>query len=97
MKEQLARYNFKLQERERTTDKSPKNQRNNTYVKFDEKKPEHSNQNAWIIKDPKVAKDIETEWNILGKIIRKGRDGEKPKKFLLTCLFAGHGMIDENL
>ena len=33
------------------------------------------------------------EWGKLRKIVNRGREYENPKKYLVICLFAGHGMI----
>ena len=97
MRQNLARYDFQFQEREKNEQPDelpPGKKKPNIYVKFNDKK--HSNQTLWMLNSDPTLKDINDELFNLGKVVREGKNQKKPKKYLLMCLFAGHGMIYNN-
>ena len=94
MKNYLSEYNFEFKDREKSKPAAPGKKKPNTYVKFNDKKD--MDQSLWMLNDNPTFADVNAEVLNLKKIIRAGKNQNPPKKFLLTCLFAGHGMIQNN-
>ena len=57
---------------------------------------EDPNQTLWMFENP-LEKDVFSKGFMqLSKKIRVGKKKNPPRKYLIMCLFAGHGMIVED-
>ena len=46
-----------------------------------------------MLDDNPTLATVNSEWEKLRQIIKRGGEHEPPKKYLLVCLWAGHGMV----